>query len=83
LDIERKRVIPSLRDWLKKDGYKVYSEIYNCDVVAVKDNIFIGFELKMSCSDKVIHQAYCHIIYFGQCYVVIPTNPEKKVLKNV
>ncbi len=36
LDIKRKELYPPLKEWLNGQGYKVYTEILNMDVVAKK-----------------------------------------------
>ena len=47
------------------------------DVVAKKDDEYIGFELKMSCSKTVIHQAYRTKTICGKAYVVTPVTPRE------
>jgi hypothetical protein len=74
-------LFPPLRNWLKNNGCKVFTEIYGCDVVSYKDGEFVGYELKMACNDKVIRQAYCHIVSFGKCFAVVPVNPRKESIE--
>lgn len=60
-------------------GYSVYAEIpilFSCvDIGALKDNIIVAIEMKMSLTKKVIDQAYTHNIFADYTYIVVPTNP--------
>jgi hypothetical protein len=73
--LKERELYPPLKEWLNGQGYKAYTEILNMDVVAKKDNEFIGFELKMSCSKTVIHQAYRTMTLCGKAYIVTPVIP--------
>ena len=76
--LKEKELFPPLKEWLNNQGFKVYTEVSNMDVVARKDNDYIGFELKMSCSKTVIHQAYRTKTICGKAYVVTPVMPRKE-----
>ena len=73
--LKEKELYPPLKEWLNKQGYKAYTEVLNMDVVAKRDNEFIGFELKMACSKTVIHQAYRTMTLCGRAYIVTPVKP--------
>ena len=66
--------------FFESQGFSVYPEIpllYSCiDIVAIKDNIIIAIEMKMSLSKKVVQQAWTHKIFSNYVYVAIPTNPK-------
>lgn len=68
-----------IKIFFESQGFSIYPEIpllYSCiDIVAIKDNIIIAIEMKMSLSKKVIRQAWTHNIFADYTYVAIPTNP--------
>ena len=76
--LKEKDLFPPLKSWLKNNGYKVYAEVLNKDVIAKKDDEFVGFELKMSCSKKGIQQAYNSMIFCGKAYIVISSKPKSQ-----
>jgi hypothetical protein len=84
--LRERNLFPPLRLWLNKRGYRVYSEVClshrPTDVVAVLDEIQVGFELKMNCSHHVISQAHNADLFLNAAYVVFPTKPLKKKIES-
>ena len=76
--LKEKELYPPLKEWLNNRGYKAYTEVINMDVVDKRGDEYIGFELKMSCSKTVIHQAYRTKTICGKAYVVTPVMPRKE-----
>lgn len=81
MELREKNLFPPLKSWLNDQGFKVYGEVYGCDVVAIKGRLQISYELKMSLNKKVIHQAISHRYRSNYCYVVVPTNPRKSSIE--
>lgn len=77
-NLKEKELYPPLKVWLNNQGYKAFTEVLNMDVLAKKDENYIGFELKMSCSKTVIKQAYRAMTLCGKAYVVTPVVPRQK-----
>lgn len=63
-------------------NYNIFTEInilYSCiDVIALKNNIIISIEMKMSLTKKLIRQAYTHKLFSNYVYVAVKTKPIKK-----
>jgi len=70
-----------IKKLFESQGYCVYAEIpfinSHVDVVAIKDDIIIAIEMKMSLTKKVIQQSYTHNLFANYRYVAIATNPIK------
>ena len=47
---------PPVRDWLIKNGYVVHVEVFDCDIVAVKDGLLTVVELKTCLSMDLYNQ---------------------------
>jgi len=64
-----------VKEFLEKQGYRVKSEIVDCDVVAVNDNgAMVIIELKTSASLKLILQTITRKDITDNVYVGIPEN---------
>jgi hypothetical protein len=47
---------PAVRDWLTHSGYEVHVEIFDCDIVAVKEGLLTVVELKTCLSQELYAQ---------------------------
>lgn len=78
MELREAKLFAPLKSWLNKQGYKVYAEVKGIDVIAHMPTKQLAFEMKMTCSEKVIEQALCARGWVDASYVVVPTNPMKE-----
>lgn len=71
-----------VKNYLLGQGYKVNSEVKNCDITAVKDNELIIIELKMRFSLSLVYQAVNRKDITDSVYVAIPLNSSKSTPPN-
>lgn len=62
-----------VRKFLISKGYQVYSEVNDCDIIAVKDDQLIVVELKRNFSIELLLQAVKRQKFGDSVYVAIPT----------
>jgi hypothetical protein len=63
---------PPIRDYLESNGYKVRSEVINCDITAVKDDELVVVELKLSANVQLLIQATERQRITDSVYVAVP-----------
>jgi len=61
-----------LKCYLEKQGYKINSEVNNCDIVATKDNELIIIELKTRFTLSLVAQAVKRKEITDSVYVAVP-----------
>lgn len=61
-----------IKKYLSNLGYLVRSEVKKCDVIALKDNIILGVEMKLSLNLDVILQATIRQRVVDFVYIAIP-----------
>lgn len=61
-----------LRTYLEHQGYRVHSEVRNCDIVAIKDEEVVIIEMKTSFSVSLLIQAADRKEITDSVYVAIP-----------
>lgn len=67
-----------VHDYLIRQGYKVRSEVHNCDIAAVKDNELIIIEMKRNLGIALLAQAVERQRITDSVYVAIPRPPNKR-----
>jgi hypothetical protein len=61
-----------IQTYFSKDGYEVYGEVKDCDLVAVKDEELVVVELKLTLSVDLLIQAAKRQRITDQVYIAIP-----------
>src|SRR3954447_10082141 len=61
-----------IQTFFVKEGYEVYGEVKDCDIVAVKDEELVVVELKLSLSVDLLIQAAKRQRITDQVYIAIP-----------
>lgn len=74
-ELPESKLYAPVKAWLVAQGYRVFAEVWGHDVVAVKDRHLVVVELKMSCSWRVIQQAYLAGIFADAAYAAVPRMP--------
>lgn len=71
---------PPIKEFLENQGYEVKGEIENCDAVAIKGDLVVIIELKLSINLTVLLQAVDRLKYSDIIYIGVPSNipPLKK-----
>jgi len=69
-------------EYLKEQGYSVYSEVKNCDVTAVKGDELIVIEMKKSMNISLLIQATNRQKAADSVYVAIPLLNNRRKIKN-
>ena len=74
-----------IKEFLEKQGYEVKGEIEHCDAVAIRDDLVVVIELKLSINLAVLLQAVDRLKYTGTIYIGVPSNipPLKKNRKRI
>ena len=67
-------LFPPLKIWLENQGYKVHSEVKNCDIAARKGEELIIVELKIRLTVTLLIQAVKRKELEESVYVAIPVN---------
>ncbi len=76
------RLFDPLRDYLQGQGYSVYSEVKNCDLVAQKDEETIIVEIKVQLSLRLVLQGVQRQELYPNVYLAVPINGGKKYPAN-
>lgn len=61
--------------WLEADGWDVYQEVDNIDIVATRGPIVSVVEVKTSLSWKLCAQAFSRMPYAHEVWVAVPVKP--------
>ncbi len=61
------------RDWLRSQGYAVHIEIFDADLIGLKDGRMCVIELKLCNSEKLMKQLYDRARWADECWGVIAT----------
>lgn len=72
--INEEALYPPVREYFEKLGYTVKSEVINCDVTAVKDNLLVVVEMKTRLNLDVILQAVQRQKIADYTYIAVPKN---------
>jgi hypothetical protein len=67
---------PPVRDWLKSQGYTVYIEIFDADIVAVKDNQLTAVELKACLTKGLRYQCIKRSYWADWVIAVVASKPK-------
>jgi hypothetical protein len=68
---------PAVKAWLEAQGYTVHVEIFDCDVIGIKDGRAVVIELKKFLSHDLIRQLYTRVWWCDEVWAVIPTQPRE------
>lgn len=63
-----------VRDWLASRGYTIHVEVFEADVVAVKDGLITAIELKTSQTDGLCVQVNRRCQWADYVYAAVPSN---------
>ncbi|QIZ09049.1 hypothetical protein HFZ78_22025 [Priestia megaterium] len=61
-----------IQTYFLREGYEVYGEVKDCDIVAVKDEVLVVIELKLTLSVDLLIQAVKRQRITDKVYVAIP-----------
>jgi hypothetical protein len=75
-------LFPPLSQYLKEQGYEVYSEVKNCDITARKGEELLVIELKTRFSLALVYQAVDRKRLTPSVYVAIPVMGSGKIPPN-
>jgi hypothetical protein len=70
--LQEKDLYKPIQTYFVRDGYEVYGEVKDCDIVAVKDEELVVIELKLTLSVDLLIQAAKRQRITDQVYVAIP-----------
>jgi len=63
---------PAVKRWLNEHGYVVHVEIFDCDIVAVKDGKLTAVELKLECGYSLLRQLIQRTQWADEVIGVVP-----------
>ena len=66
-----------VRDWLRSQGYDVYVEVFDCDVVGVNGQCLVAVELKLSLTWELEMQCLKRAGWADFVWAAISTAPDK------
>lgn len=66
-----------VRDWFIARGYEIHVEVFDCDIVAVKDGELTAVELKPCQSRELIAQCHVRAQWANYVYGVIGSDPRQ------
>lgn len=64
-----------VRDWLHARGWTVHVEVFDCDIVAVKDNVLRAVELKPTSSPALFRQLHDRAGSFDEVMAAVVSTP--------
>ncbi|MEH7336061.1 DUF2161 family putative PD-(D/E)XK-type phosphodiesterase [Neobacillus drentensis] len=70
--LQEKDLYKPIQTFFVKEGYEVYGEVKDCDIVAVKDEELVIIELKLTLSVDLLIQAAKRQRITDQVYIAIP-----------
>ncbi len=70
-------LFPPVKEYLEHQGYTVFSEVKNCDIVARKDDEVLIIELKRNISLKLLIQAAKRKELVDSVYIAVPVKKDK------
>jgi hypothetical protein len=84
-DMKESQLYPIIKSFFEEKGYEVFAEVpfysSSIDCVALKGHEIVGIELKMSLSQKVLHQAHLDRLGCHRTYAAVPTRPRDSSIK--
>lgn len=66
---------PPVRDWLERQGYKVYVEQFGVDVIGLRDSTLVVVELKLCLTHRLRYQLQVVSGWADFVYGAVPTVP--------
>jgi hypothetical protein len=61
--MKESELYPPVRDWLVARGYEIHVEVFDCDIVAVKDDKLTAIELKLGLTWDLVNQLCSRIAW--------------------
>ncbi len=77
--IKEVEISAPIEKFLEDSGFRVRSEVKNCDITAIKDDKLIVVECKCSVNLKLIYQCVERQEFCDNVYVAIPVLPGKAI----
>lgn len=74
-ELRETKLYPPVKAWLEEQGYIVFPELWDRDIVAHKGDHIIVIELKMTLSRAVYCQLSRAASYANELYAAVPTKP--------
>ncbi len=65
------------------DGYEIFCEVFNVDIIATCKPIMISIEVKTSLNVKVVEQAYRNLNIYHYSYIAVPKPKQMNFLEKV
>lgn len=65
---------PPIKEFLENQGYEVKAEIEHCDAVAIRDELVVVIEFKLSINLTILLQAVDRLKYSDTVYIGVPSN---------
>ncbi|MCF7808828.1 MAG: hypothetical protein K9M49_02810 [Candidatus Marinimicrobia bacterium] len=72
--LKESELYPPIKEFLEQQGYAVKAEIKQCDVVALRDELILIVELKLSINLTILLQAVDRLKYSDTIYIGVPSN---------